>query len=625
MFSSRTFWAGLALTFWVGGCQSQREPIQPFEQIKGAAVFPPLLQTTQPAATPQVRLGLQIAVPRSPRSFQIQQATAGSVQWVRFHVSNLAGEALLPQTDFIPVTGATLAHELVLPSHDDLCFVEVTFFDANKQPLAAPLSGYFRPAFYSKYKLPVEVHWLNTPVVQTLKALFQLNPELARSIKELDLQARINRFVIDPQTRQFLRFPTAIKADALAALIHAQGQLPEQLDTSVYQASSLKLKISGLPTGQTAKLKIPALNWEKNLPYDTVLPMELPAGTWELEAQIPAAVFGFLSASKVTLQAGQSTYLQLPLVSGSAANPINQGKVELGARLFFEKVLSGNNQMSCATCHDPRKGFSNGEANAAGIDGIRGTRNVPALFTLAYQPAFFHDGRSATLEEQALEPIQNPIEMHETLPQAIADLQAIPYYPQKFQAVFGTGVSAQGIAQALASFQRALVLYDSAYDKRSHVSGVFSPAMLRGYQLFSGTANCTLCHKLPHFSDFAYRNVGIGMDQPQPDLGRQGVTQLAADAGKFKTPTLRNIAASGPYMHDGSLATLNDVLDYYIRGGNANPNLDPNKAPLNLSVEQKADLLAFLESLTGQNNLKQLLDLPGTRLPGESLDLPPLE
>ncbi|MGE3725262.1 MAG: cytochrome-c peroxidase [Candidatus Sericytochromatia bacterium] len=621
MVTSRTFFLGLSLTLLLG-CQTQTQPVQVAGRAIPSAVSHPAAQTQ---TLRPVRLGVQIAIPRSSRSFQIQQAAAGAVQWVRLKVSNLAGDSLLPETDFIPVLGPTVAHALVLPANDELSFVEVTFYDAAKQPVATPLSGYFRPAFYSKHKLPVEIHWLNTPVVQTLKALFLLNPELARSIKELDLQERINRFVIHPLTRQFLRFPTAIRADVLAAQIQAQGQLPEQLDTSVYQASSIKLRVSGLPAGQTAKLKIPALNWEKTLPYDTVLPIDLPAGTWELETEVPTSVFGFLSAAKVTLVAGQSAYLQLPLVAGSVANPINQGKVELGARLFFEKALSGNNQMSCATCHDPRKGFSNGEANAVGIDGIRGTRNVPALFELASQPAFFHDGRTATLEEQALEPIQNPIEMHETLPQAMADLQAIPYYPSKFQAVFGSGISAEGIAQALASFQRALVLYDSAYDKRFYVSGVFSPAMLRGYQLFNGTANCTLCHKLPHFSDFAYRNVGIGMDQAQPDPGRQAVTQLLEDTGKFKTPTLRNISASAPYMHDGSLATLSDVLDYYIRGGNANPHLDANKVPLNLTAEQKADLLAFLESLTGQNNLKQLLDLPGTKLPDETLDLPALE
>jgi len=626
MFWRRTFSLGLALSLLLGGCQAQDKVVQtPSPLAPLPTALPRFAATVKTAVQAQVRLGLQIQVPHSPRNFQIQQAAAGSIQWVRLRVSNLAGEALLPETDFLPVTGQSVSHSLLLPGFAELCFVDVTFYDAQKQPLATTLSGYFRPAFYSQNKLPVEIHWLTTPVVQTLRALYLLNPTLALTLKELDLQERINRFVINPLTRQFSRFPTAIRADALAAAIQTQGQLPEQLDPGVYQASILKLKISGLPSGQTAKLKIPALNWEKTLPYDTVLPIDLPAGTWELETEIPSSVFGFLSASKVTLQAGQSTYLQLPLIAGSANNPINQGKVELGARLFFEKALSGNNQMSCATCHDPRKGFSNGEANAVGIDGIRGTRNVPALYTLAYQPAFFHDGRSATLEAQALEPIQNPIEMHESLPQAIADLQAIPYYPQKFQAVFGTGVSSEGIAQALASFERALVLYDSAYDKRSFVSGVFSAAMMRGYQLFSGTANCTLCHKLPHFSDFAYRNVGISVAQAQPDLGRQAVTQLVGDAGKFKTPTLYNISASGPYMHDGSLATLNDVLDYYIRGGNADPNLDPNKAPLNLSAEQKADLLAFLESLTGQSNLKQLLDLPGTRLPGETLDLPPLD
>ncbi|MBT9548056.1 MAG: hypothetical protein IV090_21880 [Candidatus Sericytochromatia bacterium] len=238
------------------------------------------------------------------------------------------------------------------------------------------------------------------------------------------------------------------------------------------------------------------------------------------------------------------------------------------------EALSGNNQMSCATCHDPRKGFSNGEANAAGIDGIRGPRNVPALYTLAYQPAFFHDGRTATLDAQALEPIQNPIEMHESLPQAIADLQAIPIIHKNFRPSLAPGF-------------------------RPKASPRLWPAL-------SGPWSCTIPLMTSAVMSVAFFQQRCCVAPCRDQCGS-------------------GPARSGPYMHDGSLATLNDVLDYYIRGGNADPNLDPNKAPLNLSAEQKADLLAFLESLTGQSNLKQLLDLPGTRLPGETLDLPPLD
>lgn len=309
-----------------------------------------------------------------------------------------------------------------------------------------------------------------------------------------------------------------------------------------------------------------------------------------------------------------------PNVPVPPQNPLTQAKVELGFRLFFEPRLSANNQMSCATCHQPQRGFSNGEANAAGVNGQRGHRNVPTIYTTAWYKSQFWDGRAASLEEQALGPIENPIEMNEKLANVVRKLEQVPYYRSKFQQTFGSGITPEGIAQALASFERALSQKPTPYDR--YIDGDMSaltPAQERGMVIFGRQAHCATCHKGLQSTDNKFHNLGVGMNKPNPDRGRFEVTRLPEDTGAFRTPSLRNIELTGPYMHDGSLRSLEEVIEFYAQGGIPNPYLSNEMNPLNLSPEDKADLLAFLKALTAGDNLKEIAQLPGVQLAGERL------
>lgn len=327
-----------------------------------------------------------------------------------------------------------------------------------------------------------------------------------------------------------------------------------------------------------------------------------------------------LAQNLTRLNAPRITWPDVPV---PADNPLTQAKVELGLRLFFEPRLSSRNTLSCATCHQPGKGFSNGEPTAAGVDGIRGGRNTPTIYTTGHHKTLFWDGRAATLEEQALGPIQNPIEMNESLANVIRKLGEIPYYPQKFRQAFGTEITAAGMAQALASFERALALSPSPYDRfQNGEDTALNESQKRGLELFSRRAHCMTCHKGTSFTDSKFHNLGVGIQQANPDVGRFQVTQQPEDWGAFKTPPLRNIAQSGPYMHDGSLKTLEAVVDYYDRGGNDNPHLDREMRPLNLTPTDKQDLVNFMRVLSSRDNLKELSQLPGVRLANEKITLP---
>ncbi|MEB3223785.1 MAG: cytochrome c peroxidase [Candidatus Sericytochromatia bacterium] len=298
-------------------------------------------------------------------------------------------------------------------------------------------------------------------------------------------------------------------------------------------------------------------------------------------------------------------------------NPVTQAKVELGFRLWFEPRLSGNDRMTCATCHHHTTGFSNAEPTAAGIHGQRGNRNVPTIYAAAGSLEQFWDGRAGSLEAQALQPIENPIEMDARLPDVIRKLEQHPYYPQKFQQAFGTGVTPDGMARALASFERALRLKASAFERfQGGEADALTEQQQRGMAIFtSARGGCVGCHSGPDFTDRRFHNTGVGQDGPQRDPGRQAVTHRDEDLGAFKTPTLRNVARSGPYMHDGSIATLEAVVAHYNRGGGPNAQLDPRLAPLGLTPPEEQDLVAFLRALSAPDNLKELAGLPGIRNP----------
>jgi cytochrome c peroxidase len=282
-------------------------------------------------------------------------------------------------------------------------------------------------------------------------------------------------------------------------------------------------------------------------------------------------------------------------------NPLTAAKVALGKQLYFDKRLSVDNSVSCASCHDPSKGWSNGEAVAAGVQGRRGARNSPTILNAAYHTFQFWDGRAGSLEEQAIGPILNQIEMGMPSIAALEEkLNAIAGYRREFQEVFQGPATAENVARAIAAFERTLLAGEAPYDRfRAGDKVALSESAQRGLKLFFGKAHCAACHAGPNFTDNAFHNIGVGMERPDPDSGRQAVSKLLGDRGTFKTPSLRDISRTAPYMHDGRLKTLEDVVEFYNKGGFKNPQLDEEIYPLKLTDRDKQDLITFLiEGLT---------------------------
>lgn len=282
-------------------------------------------------------------------------------------------------------------------------------------------------------------------------------------------------------------------------------------------------------------------------------------------------------------------------------NPLTKEKVELGKLLYFDKRLSRDSTVSCATCHDPRMGWTDRAPVSTGIKGQKGGRSAPTVLNSAYAEVQFWDGRAPSLEEQAKGPIQNPIEMGFTHKEAVARIAAVKGYAPLFKAAFGdAAVDIDRIAKAIASFERTVVTGDAPYDRaEAGDKDALSPAAQRGMALYFGKANCSVCHSGPSFTDSQFHNLGVGMAAAQPDLGRHDQTKLDADKGAFKTPTLRNLRDTAPYMHDGSQRTLAEVVDFYDKGGEKNPWLSKDMRPLKLTPEEKKDLLSFLDALNG--------------------------
>ncbi len=271
-----------------------------------------------------------------------------------------------------------------------------------------------------------------------------------------------------------------------------------------------------------------------------------------------------LLAAAVTIPLGLDLYLPVP-----EENPLTVEKIEQGRRLFFDRRLSRDGSIACSSCHDPERAFSDGRAVAEGVFGRQGRRNSPALVNRGYGRSFFWDGRVATLEEQVLKPIEDSIEMDLPLSEAAARV-------------------------SLAPEEISILSGDSPFDR--FINGdrsALSAEPQAGLQLFRGKANCVACHVGPNFTDERLHNTGVAWrDGKFADAG--------AGQGNFKTPTLREIALTAPYMHDGSIATLADAIDYYDRGGNRNPGLDPEIRPLHLSSAEKQNLIAFLRCLNGR-------------------------
>ena len=321
---------------------------------------------------------------------------------------------------------------------------------------------------------------------------------------------------------------------------------------------------------------------------------------------IVSTLFSMVLGLSVTGSGAEEPYkLKMPLgLQEDAAyippdNPLTAEKISLGKQLYFDKRLSADGTVACASCHATDKGFSDGRSTSTGIKGQVGGRNAPVTINRLFSQDQFWDGRSPSLEDQALGPVQNPIEMGHTLQGMIATLDKLGGYREQFKKAFGTGVTKEGVAQAIASFERTLLCGNSAFDKfKAGDKNALSASAQRGLTLFNGKGNCVACHTGFNFTDEGYHNLGVSIDKKDPDLGRFKVTKKESDKGAFKTPTLRNVAASAPYLHDGSAKTLEEVIELYNKGGIKNPNLSSEIRPLKLTVQQKGDLAAFMKSLS---------------------------
>ncbi len=288
-----------------------------------------------------------------------------------------------------------------------------------------------------------------------------------------------------------------------------------------------------------------------------------------------------------------------------ADNPMTPAKVALGKQLFYDARLSGDGSRSCYSCHVKEHGLTDGRATAIGAYEKPLPRSSPTLWNIGYHSRFYWDGRSGSMEAQVKGAWRggnmgaSGTDGHPSMEEICAQLNEIVGYRQQFQDVFGADATPDNVAQAIASFERTIVANDSAWARfQQGDEAAFSEAARRGWQLFSGKTNCTNCHDGRLLTDLQYHNVGIGMKDAEPDLGRFKVTNDDKDRGAFKTPTLLDISKSAPYFHNGSVATLEEAVELMLGGGLDNEHLDrTNLEAVTLTEEEKADLLAFLRAL----------------------------
>lgn len=301
----------------------------------------------------------------------------------------------------------------------------------------------------------------------------------------------------------------------------------------------------------------------------------------------------------------------LPPMPIPPSNPMTVEGVALGRQLFYDNILSANNTMNCGSCHQLRNYFVDSNlAFSTGIDGIAGKRNAMPLFNIAWSKNFFWDGGAADLETQVIGPITNPIELHETMENVVGKLQAHSQYPSLFKKAFGSDIiTSKHIMQAIAQFERTLLSADSKFDQWQMGKTSLTEQELRGIQVYlnEDKGDCAHCHGYGStFTDFEFRNTGL--DSIPVDKGRNLITLVSSDEGKFKTPTLRNIALTGPYMHDGRFKTLRECINHYNTGFKYTKNLAPElvlKTKGSMSEQDIDDLMAFLRTLTDYNFVNQ--------------------
>jgi cytochrome c peroxidase len=302
------------------------------------------------------------------------------------------------------------------------------------------------------------------------------------------------------------------------------------------------------------------------------------------------------------VSAAPAVPLGLPPIPWPADNPYTQQKYELGKLLFFDGRLSANGKVPCSSCHDAGHAFSGDTAFSPGVNGKLTGRHSPTLINRAFGKSQFFDGRAPTIEAQIVIPLTNPNEMGMTVEKAVAAIAAIRGYAPLFAAAFGdSAVTFDRITKSIATFERTILSGNSRYDRfNAGDKNALSKEEKDGMDFFNGKGECSECHSGPDFTNEKFENLGIGMDRRPIDPGREDVTHKRGDMGKFKTPTLRDLASRGPYMHDGRFKTLDEVLDFYAQGGIQNPNVDSRLLQFYMDEKTKASLLAFLNSLNGE-------------------------
>jgi cytochrome c peroxidase len=322
----------------------------------------------------------------------------------------------------------------------------------------------------------------------------------------------------------------------------------------------------------------------------------LPPGLAAALVVAGVAVVGAFGRSSLRIPPGLDAYMPVP-----DDNAMTPARVALGRRLFFDTRLSADGSLSCGSCHEPARSFTDARARSVGVFGRTGVRSAPALLNRAYGRAFFWDGRAATLEAQVLQPIENPDELGLSADRAVERVAAALDYAGRFEDAFARPVNRADLARALAAYVRSILVGDSPVDKYLNGESVALGAEAReGLRLFRGRGNCAACHLGPTFTDERFHNTGVAWRTGSPlDAGRAAVTGAPADRGAFKTPTLRQIADTAPYMHDGSVASLGEVIEFYDNAGIANPHRDEELRALHLTVDDKRALEAFLRSLSG--------------------------
>ncbi|HWB00747.1 MAG TPA: cytochrome c peroxidase [Pirellulales bacterium] len=407
-----------------------------------------------------------------------------------------------------------------------------------------------------------------------------------------------------PATKAETPQPATTSTTIAAADKPVASEPPAEPKPKAAKSQKVKLPDSSLTAGipGTGELTVDQIQkWLDDPKNHAVLDVELPLG----------------------LAAGQND------IKGLKQNPLTRAKIELGRQLYFDPRLSKDASVSCASCHAPDSGFAKHTQFGIGVEQQEGNRNSPVSYNRILSDLQFWDGRASSLEDQAKGPIANPIEMANTHEQCVNTLKGIEGYQLEFDKIFGE-LNIDHVAEAIASFERVIVTGPSPFDYNEQLRAFAGtdpedlktddPELYKTYQqakadadahpmsddakqgrelFFGNKGSCTACHVGPNLTDEKYHNLGVGMKADKPDMGRYTVTSEEKDKGAFKTPTIRNVALSAPYMHDGATKTLAEVVSFYNKGGEANEHLDPKIKKLDLTDDEQKQLVAFMEACTG--------------------------